>query len=128
MTLTLAPTATLTLTLTSITPTITASHKLWDSPFHYLAATLISMLFLIAFALLIIALYYKMLMTQSQNQHGGNENLEKEGETQMEEQVKVNEANVFVIMAGDEKPTFLATPVCPKSFSLEADNVGNHLE
>ncbi|KAK7260998.1 hypothetical protein RIF29_27301 [Crotalaria pallida] len=118
---TLAPTA----TVTTITPT---THKLWNSPIPYLFGGLAAMLGLIAFALLILAFSYKRRMGQWQNQDGSNHrDLEKESDTEKKEAVKVYEEKILVIMAGDENPTFLATPVCPKSLSFGV-GIGNQFD
>ncbi|CAL0324269.1 unnamed protein product [Lupinus luteus] len=114
--MTLAPTATV--TVRSITPTITTAQKLWDTRFSYLSAGVVTMLCLIALALLIIALYYRILMTQSQHQHGGNGNLEKEGDTQMKEQVKL------IMLGTIRKKTTRDLEVCDK-FQKEIHN--NHV-
>lgn len=53
------------------------------------------------------------------------ENGEKEGDPATEN--KVYEEKILVIMAGDQNPTFLATPVYPKSLSF-SDGVKTHLE
>ncbi|MED6133636.1 hypothetical protein PIB30_030031 [Stylosanthes scabra] len=118
-TTTLAPMA----TLTKIGITNTHSHSSpWNTPIPYLFGGLAAMLGLIAFALLMLACsYYWKLFVQIQNreQNGDNNNnnvgdLEKEcDETQRNEPSKAYEEKVLVIMAGNEKPTFLATPVFP---------------
>lgn len=78
------------------------------------------MLGLIAFALLILACSYWKLsgyMDSGENGAGDVENgKEKPGET-----VKVPavmETKVVVIMAGDEKPTYLATPATSRASSF----------
>lgn len=81
---------------------------------------------LIAFALLILGFSYRRLMGQLQTQVGGHRDMEK-GDPQKKESVMVYEEKLLVIMAGEEKPTFLATPVCPKSLSFGV-GVGNGLD
>ncbi|OIW03995.1 hypothetical protein TanjilG_30271 [Lupinus angustifolius] len=119
MSMTLAPTA----TATTITISMSTHTHLWNSPIPYLFGGLAAMLGLIALALLILAFSYKKLngQLQQQNLDGGHRDLEKEGDTQKNEQVNVYEEKILVIMAGDKNPTFLATHVYPKSLSLGAD-------
>ncbi|KAJ7958457.1 Protein GLUTAMINE DUMPER like [Quillaja saponaria] len=95
----------------------------WHSPVPYLFGGLAAMLGLIAFALLILACSYWKLSGQLENREGGerdleNGNNEKEGDSANKGSVKVYEEKFLVIMAGDEKPTFLATPVTAKAFYL----------
>lgn len=89
------------------------------------------MLGLIAFALLILACSYWRLSGQLQDEENGNRELEnnneKEGDSVNKESVKVYEEKILVIMAGDQNPTYLATPVCAKSLS-STDSLGNHSE
>jgi len=107
----------------SLAPSSTASmmnHSSWHSPIPYLFGGLAAMLGLIAFALLILACSYWRLTGQLQDEENNNRNMEneKEGENSNKESVKVYEEKVLVIMAGDQNPTFLATPVFPKSSSV----------
>lgn len=102
----------------------------WQSPVPYLFGGLAAMLGLIAFALLILACSYWRLAGQFDEREGGgardddDRDLEsgtgegKEGEGSEGKVVKVYEEKILVIMAGDEKPTFLATPVCAKTASF----------
>lgn len=74
------------------------------------------MLGLIAFALLILACSYWKLSGQLQNEENAERDLEsvvggeKQGDSANKESVTVYEEKILVIMAGDDKPTFLATP------------------
>lgn len=80
------------------------------------------MLGLIAFALLILACSYWRLSGQLDDSEGRRDlesGEEKEGESG--KSVKVYEEKILVIMAGEEKPTFLATPVCAKISSFSKD-------
>ncbi|KAI4337220.1 hypothetical protein L6164_015665 [Bauhinia variegata] len=104
----LAPTASLT----------SAQRSPWHSPVPYLFGGLATMMGLIAFALLIIACTYRKLSDNSRNESGDRDLESGNGES-----AKVYEEKILVIMAGDEKPTFLATPVCSK-FSSCADGTG----
>lgn len=86
----------------------------WHSPVPYLFGGLAAMLGLIGFALLILACSYWRLSGSSSNAQGDEENggeakpVDGDGYSKA---VKVYEEKIVVIMAGDEKPTFLATPV-----------------
>ena len=107
----------------------------WHSPVPYLFGGLAAMLGLIAFALLILACSYWRLsgqMDDRDHQGGDDDHDERDlesggagaGEKDSGKDVKVYEEKILVIMAGDEKPTFLATPVCAKvsSFREKTDN------
>ncbi|KAL2346636.1 hypothetical protein Fmac_000636 [Flemingia macrophylla] len=97
----------------SIAPT-GAERSAWHSPVPYLFGGLAAMLGLIAFALLILACSYWKLSAEFQSQENGERDLESGGHKQSDsatnESVKVYEEKILVIMAGDQKPTFLATP------------------
>lgn len=88
------------------------------------------MLGLIAFALLILACSYWKLSGQLLNEENAERDLEsvvggeKQGDSANKESVTVYEEKILVIMAGDEKPTFLATP---KASSVTR-GVPNHFE
>ncbi|CAL0305742.1 unnamed protein product [Lupinus luteus] len=115
----------LTTTTSSLTytDTSTTQHSTWHSPIPYLFGGLAAMLGLIAFALLILACSYWKLSARlhTQNQH---RDLESFGERETnpsaknESLNKVYEDKVLVIMAGNDNPTFLATPACANSSSL----------
>ncbi|GAV84235.1 hypothetical protein CFOL_v3_27679 [Cephalotus follicularis] len=105
-----------------------AQHSPWHSPVPYLFGGLAAMLGLIAFALLILACSYWRL---SGYLEGGNDNSERdleagEGKTELETQKvpKVMEEKFLVIMAGEVKPTFLATPITSRSSSF-SDSTSN---
>ncbi|GAV77836.1 hypothetical protein CFOL_v3_21306 [Cephalotus follicularis] len=99
-----------------------------SSPVPYLFGGLAAMLGLIAFALFILGCSYWKLSTRGE---GGNERdlesngNEKEGDSV--KPVKVYEDNILVIMAGHEKPTFLATPTSSKASSF-GDTSGNKID
>ncbi|KAL1553848.1 hypothetical protein AAHA92_14470 [Salvia divinorum] len=79
----------------------------WKSPVPYLFCGLAAMLGPIAFALLVLGCsYWKLRERRSVESHG----CEKEAAVVMEEKY-------LVIMAGEEKPTFLATP-CSRDSSF----------
>ncbi|XP_061368093.1 protein GLUTAMINE DUMPER 5-like [Gastrolobium bilobum] len=112
---------------TPITTTSTPSsiHSAWHSPIPYLFGGLAAIMCLITFALLMLACSYWRLYG---NQHGDQRDLEnKEGDPENKEPIKVHEEKILVIMAGDENPTFLATPTCSKSSSFVHD-VGNNFD
>ncbi|GAU27066.1 hypothetical protein TSUD_314280 [Trifolium subterraneum] len=105
------------------------THSSWHSPIPYLFGGLAAMLGLIAFALLILACSYWKLSGQLQDdEENNNRNIEneKEGENSKNESIKVYEEKYLVIMAGDQNPTFLATPVFPKSSSVIDLDAANH--
>ncbi|KAL1291002.1 hypothetical protein HN51_059550 [Arachis hypogaea] len=118
--------------ISSTAPTTTpsssslSSTSTWHSPVPYLFGGLAAMLGLIAFALFILACsFWKLTAIQS------NDHEEEEQERSMErnlatkeadegtnkEQVKPYEDKILVIMAGHDKPTFLATPTSAKCSS-----------
>ncbi|XP_056162637.1 protein GLUTAMINE DUMPER 5-like [Syzygium oleosum] len=117
---TYAPLSTATVSTPPAVPT--ASHRSpWHSPVPYLFGGLAAMLGLIGFALLILACSYWRLSGSSSGAQGDEENggeaktVEGEGYNKA---VKVYEEKIVVIMAGDEKPTFLATPMCSRGPSF----------
>ncbi|KAE9603679.1 hypothetical protein Lal_00001927 [Lupinus albus] len=123
----------LTTTTSSLTytDTSTTQHSTWHSPIPYLFGGLAAMLGLIAFALLILACsYWKLsgrLHTQNEHRDLESSNGERESNpsaTKNESLKKVYEDKVLVIMAGNDNPTYLATPSCANSSSLGdgADN------
>ncbi|KAK9715537.1 hypothetical protein RND81_06G171400 [Saponaria officinalis] len=104
----------------------------WKSPVPYLFGGLAAMLGLIAFALLILACSYWKL---SGHMNSGDNSGENSGDEKVKE-TEMKAADVFpnsflVIMAGEEKPTFLATPAvsswsrsCSYSCSCSGSNDG----
>ena len=86
----------------------------WHSPVPYLFGGLAAMLGLIAFALLILACsYWKLSRDETQPQSNEGNDLQSGGK--FDGVSKINDPPVFeekivVIMAGNEKPTFIATP------------------
>ncbi|KAL3747918.1 protein GLUTAMINE DUMPER 1-like [Eucalyptus grandis] len=91
------------------------------SPMPYLFVSLAAMLGLIGFTLLILACSYRRLSgslssTQGDEENGGEaRTVDREGYSKA---VKVHEEKIAVIMAGEERPTFLATPVCGRGPSF----------
>ncbi|XP_004498824.1 protein GLUTAMINE DUMPER 5-like [Cicer arietinum] len=95
------------------------THTLWHSPIPYLFGGLAAVMGLIILALLALACSYCRLSRD--NQDGAHNDLDnKEGDPQTKEPTKAYEEKVLVIMAGNEKPTFLATPIV---LSKEIDNL-----
>lgn len=99
----------------------------WHSPVPYLFGGLAAMLCLIAFSLFILACSYWRLTGQlaDENREGTQRDIESGDEKEddlVEKSSKVYEENVLVIMAGDEKPTFLATPVFAKVSTFSKEN------
>ncbi|KAJ4823778.1 hypothetical protein Tsubulata_012095 [Turnera subulata] len=97
-------------------------HSPWHSPVPYLFGGLAAMLGLIAFALLILACSYWKLSGYLENDGGerdleAGEGGEKNG-TAGEKQAVAYEPKLLVIMAGEAKPTFLATPMSSRSSSF----------
>ncbi|VVB17255.1 unnamed protein product [Arabis nemorensis] len=86
----------------------------WRSPVPYLFGGLAAMLGLIAFALLLLACsYWKLLrQTDSGDVVGDGEKQRESGE---KVEAKIYEEKILVVMAGQNKPTFLATPVVAKT-------------
>ncbi|KAM7276168.1 hypothetical protein ACFE04_018034 [Oxalis oulophora] len=84
----------------------------WHSPVPYLFGGLAAMLGLIAFALLLLACSYWRLSGQLGD--GEDEDVENGSEKRKEYDEKplnkVYEEKILVIMAGDVRPSFLATP------------------
>ncbi|KAJ8750896.1 hypothetical protein K2173_016077 [Erythroxylum novogranatense] len=99
-------------------------HSPWHSPVPYLFGGLAAMLGLIAFALLILACSYWKLSGYLDNGNGDAErdleageggNKTGDGEKQG---VSSFAEKLLVIMAGENKPTFLATPMSSRSSSF----------
>ncbi|CAK7344626.1 unnamed protein product [Dovyalis caffra] len=99
-------------------------HSPWHSPVPYLFGGLAAMLGLIAFALLILACsYWKLSGYLDNGNEGGERDLEAgEGENKSgdgcEKKPVAFEEKILVIMAGEVKPTFLATPMSSRSTSF----------
>ncbi|CAA2992175.1 protein GLUTAMINE DUMPER 3-like [Olea europaea var. sylvestris] len=99
------------------------------SPVPYLFGGLAAMLGLIALALLILACSYWKLsgrMNTGEGQRGDRDveaGDEKNGSAAVKRPLPVFEEKIVVIMAGDLKPTFLATPMSRDS-SFGDGNIG----
>ncbi|KAF8407315.1 hypothetical protein HHK36_006442 [Tetracentron sinense] len=103
-------------------------HSPWHSPIPYLFGGLAAMLGLIAFALLILACSYWKLSGYLESGEGGERDLEngdeKPGETV--QAPPVFEEKILVIMAGEQKPTFLATPISSRASSFGDNSSKNN--
>ncbi|KAG4167684.1 hypothetical protein ERO13_A13G211500v2 [Gossypium hirsutum] len=95
----------------------------WHSPVPYLFGGLAAMLGLIAFALLVLACsYWKLLGYNENDGEGGTERDLEAGEGKGEAGRPAMEPKVLVIMAGEKKPTFLATPIGSNGSYYFGDN------
>ncbi|XP_072980106.1 protein GLUTAMINE DUMPER 2-like [Typha angustifolia] len=100
-------------------------HSVWHSPVPYLFGGLAAMLGLIALALLILACSYWKL--SGYLEEGAREGDDGAGAgsgkptSAAAASAVCYEEKILVIMAGDEKPTFLATPI-----SSRASSFGDH--
>ncbi|KAK7321554.1 hypothetical protein VNO77_32318 [Canavalia gladiata] len=108
----------------------------WHSPIPYLFGGLATIMGLIAFALLMLACsYWTLITTPSQDPNLLDNNNKHTDDPQNKEPIKPYEEKILVIMAGDDKPTFLATPLRPNSSSSSSssfphplgDNFHKHL-
>ncbi|XP_022751590.1 protein GLUTAMINE DUMPER 3-like [Durio zibethinus] len=106
---------------------VATPHSPWHSPVPYLFGGLAAMLGLIAFALLILACSYWKLSGYLENGEEGQVERDLEAgegkgdETQKGGGAPVMEQKILVIMAGEAKPTFLATPISSTKSSSFAD-------
>ncbi|CAI9787442.1 unnamed protein product [Fraxinus pennsylvanica] len=105
-----------------------AQRSSWHSPVPYLFGGLAAMLGLIAFALLILACSYWKLSGYLENQGETERDLEAgevngggdigSADGSLKAAPPVLEDKYLVIMAGQEKPTFLATPMSSRASSF----------
>lgn len=98
-------------------------HSPWHSPVPYLFGGLAAMLGLIAFALLILACSYWKLTGYLDGGDGSNREPDLEagdgkGDGAEKRPAPVFEEKILVIMAGEMKPTYLATPMSSRSSSF----------
>lgn len=127
-TTTLAPTTstieTVTATKTTTSSTSSPLASPWHSPVPYLFGGLAIIMALISMALFILACSYWRLTRSTQQRDMDNINTNKEGDDdpQQKEQPLVYQEKILVIMAGDHKPTFLATPSANTSFLKHLGN------
>ncbi|KAK9275299.1 hypothetical protein L1049_022561 [Liquidambar formosana] len=100
-------------------------HSPWHSPVPYLFGGLAAMLGLIAFALLILACSYWKLSGYLDGGDGGADGDGRDVESGKEDSLKAPteyEEKILVIMAGQVKPTFLATPMSSRASSFGDTN------
>ncbi|KAG4959062.1 hypothetical protein JHK82_035772 [Glycine max] len=101
-------------------------HSPWHSPVPYLFGGLAAMLGLIAFALLILACSYWKLSGYLEGNGETERDLEA-GETEQDQKpAKPYEEKILVIMAGQEKPTFLATPSVSSCSTSRSSSFGDN--
>ncbi|CAL0304955.1 unnamed protein product [Lupinus luteus] len=102
----------ITMTMTETSSTIAHQpNSSWHSPVPYLFTALTAMLGLIAFAMLIrLAYNFWKLSEHIEENEEAKQDLEAQKAT-----LQAHEEKIFVVMAGQEKPTFLATPMYSKN-------------
>ncbi|XP_022966276.1 protein GLUTAMINE DUMPER 3-like [Cucurbita maxima] len=93
-------------------------HSPWHSPVPYLFGGLAAMLGLIAFALLILACSYWKLSGYLDSGDANNREPDLEAGDDTRKPSPVFEEKLLVIMAGEIKPTYLATPMSSRSSSF----------
>ncbi|URE42636.1 glutamine dumper [Musa troglodytarum] len=96
---------------TSNTAASVVPHSAWRSPVAYLFGGLAAMLGLVAFALLILACSYWKLSDYLGTGGADADGEESSGDAAKPPPPSLCDKSVVVVMAGDCKPTFLATPV-----------------
>jgi hypothetical protein len=98
------------------------AHSAWHSPVPYLFGGLAAMLGLIAFALLILACSYWKLSGYLEGgaARGDNDGSSADGTKPAASDLPppIWEEKILVIMAGDVKPTYLATPMSSRASSF----------
>jgi heme/copper-type cytochrome/quinol oxidase subunit 2 len=97
---------------TSSTPSPTRL-QLWKSPLPYLFGGLAIMFVLIFVALVILVCSYRKQAS------GSSSGEAEENQSMHMNTVMDTEPKIVVIMAGDDKPTYLATPVTSSTCSTE---------
>lgn len=89
-----------------------ASHKhLWNTPIPYLFGSLALMLLLISVALVLLLCSYHQRSYGGRPDHGDDEDDQKPPKPISGVDLHADEPKIVVIMAGDDNPTYLATPV-----------------
>ncbi|XP_062196156.1 protein GLUTAMINE DUMPER 2-like [Phragmites australis] len=110
-----------------------AAHSAWHSPVPYLFGGLAAMLGLIAFALLILACSYWKLSGYLERGagRGDEDGSAADGGKPSASDLPppIWEEKILVIMAGDVKPTYLATPMSSRASSfVDRSNKGDEEE
>ncbi|KAL1532368.1 protein GLUTAMINE DUMPER 5-like [Salvia divinorum] len=108
----------------TFSPPATIQRSPWHSPVPYLFGGLAAMLGLIAFALLFLACSYWKLSTAEDGDVESGAGEKGDGAS-AEKALPVFEEKFLVIMAGEVKPTYLATPVCSRNASFGDEKVEN---
>ncbi|XP_042491515.1 protein GLUTAMINE DUMPER 2-like [Macadamia integrifolia] len=107
-----------------------SQHSPWHSPVPYLFGGLAAMLGLIAFALLILSCSYWKLSGYLENGDDTERDPEN-GDEKGNDEIKVPsvfEEKIVVIMAGDKKPSFIATPISSRASSFGDNNKKNNCD
>ncbi|XP_022886116.1 protein GLUTAMINE DUMPER 3-like [Olea europaea var. sylvestris] len=103
-----------------------AQHSPWHSPVPYLFGGFAAMLGLIGFALLILACSYWKLSGYLENQGETERDLEAgEVNGSVKAVPPVFEEKYLVILAGQEKPTCLATPMSSRASSFSSKSTSS---
>ncbi|KAI4344372.1 hypothetical protein L6164_011606 [Bauhinia variegata] len=113
------------MSMTAKAPVSAQPHSPWHSPVPYLFGGLAAMLGLIAFALLILACSYWRLSGYLEGNGERERDLEAgegKGVEETHKPASAYEEKILVIMAGQEKPTFLATPMSSSKSTSFGDN------
>ncbi|KAL4571303.1 hypothetical protein LXL04_018061 [Taraxacum kok-saghyz] len=101
---------------------VTIQRSPWHSPVPYLFGGLAAMMGLIAFALLILACSYWKISSDAgeRDLEAGDADADGDGDSKPGNQKEppVFEEKYLVIMAGQAKPTFLATPISSRASSF----------
>jgi hypothetical protein len=93
----------------SSSTTQTNEIKIWQSPIPYLFGGLAIMLILISVALVILVCSYKKRGSSQSSSNNSDEEMKQVMSKNIE---KINsEPEVLVIMAGEDKPTYIAKPI-----------------
>ncbi|XP_061344290.1 protein GLUTAMINE DUMPER 6-like [Gastrolobium bilobum] len=96
--------------INSVPSSSTSGIKIWKSPIPYLFGGLALMLALISVALVILVCSYKKRSSQSSD-------AAEDMKQAMPKNIEINsEPEVLVIMAGDDKPTYLAKPISSSNY------------
>ncbi|KAI3468391.1 hypothetical protein Pfo_025054 [Paulownia fortunei] len=111
----------------TFSPPATTQRSPWHSPVPYLFGGLAAMLGLIAFALLILACsYWKLSPGEDSSERDVEGGAAEKGESSSHTRaLPVFEEKFLVIMAGEVKPTFLATPMSSRTTSFDYEKVGS---
>ena len=102
----------------SPSPSLASGIRVWKSPIPYLFGGLALMLALISVALVILVCSYRKRANSESSSASAEDNNMKQA------MPKINsEPEVLVIMAGDNKPTYLAKPISSSSSSSSSSSL-----